>query len=558
MDPSCQCFVAASVRQRRRGKGHKAGFTLFADLYGAGQRQQQAGGRADGAVGDEAGVIVFHLQRERCGRLKLLRAQIKGQQPLRTAPFRDQHALAAHGVAERVAGVAQGAQMDPAAAQHQRDGHDAVRGVRQARQQQAAGGVDRTGGQHHAAEGHGIEKRFPADAHRAVLHQLHGVHRAAQHKAESGKDGGEPQRGFFRAEGREQHPYAAQQLDGKTLQKAAAGQNAPTRVVDTAASAFALPKPIGLWTLLVPLVLCLLPMALPGLPRGLMLVCGIDAACVLLLWGLGRWTFRRREDMVTEDSARNQTLLRVRRLYWDRFWRLNLWAMALLNLFLILGYRSEAAILGLSLGFTVLLLAGSLWMEFSVRRAQAALTETAPIVADEDDAWVGGIFYYTPTDKRFLVAKRIGLGSTVNLGTWAGKLYYAFVGLVLVVCLAIGPIFGIVDSIPVRLELSGSAPVCLVASHGQSEKYRLDTDAITDVQLRDTLPDAARTWGTGMDHYLQGDFYVIGEGNARFCLDPTQKCFLRVEAGGQVYWFTGDSEDHTAAIAQALQSTVHP
>ena len=302
----------------------------------------------------------------------------------------------------------------------------------------------------------------------------------------------------------------------------------------------------------------LLPMALPGLPRGLMLVCGIDAACVLLLWGLGRWTFRRREDMVTEDSARNQTLLRVRRLYWDRFWRLNLWAMALLNLFLILGYRSEAAILGLSLGFTVLLRAGSLWMEFSVRRAQAALTETAPIVADEDDAWVGGIFYYNPTDKRFLVAKRLGLGTTVNLGTWAGKLYYAFVGLVLVVCLAIGPIFGIVDSIPVRLELSGSAPVCLVASHGQSEKYRLDTDAITDVQLRDTLPDAARTWGTGMDHYLQGDFYVIGEGNARFCLDPTQKCFLRVEAGGQVYWFTGDSEDHTAAIAQALQSTVHP
>lgn len=344
----------------------------------------------------------------------------------------------------------------------------------------------------------------------------------------------------------------------KALKKAHGWQGSGCRMVDTGASAFALPKPIGLWTLLVPLVLCLLPMALPGLPRGLMLVCGIDAACVLLLWGLGRWTFRRREDMVTEDSARNQTLLRVRRLYWDRFWRLNLWAMALLNLFLILGYRSEAAVLGLSLGFTVLLVAATLWMEFSVRRAQAALTADSGVVADEDDAWLGGIFYYNPTDKRFLVAKRIGLGSTVNLGTWAGKLYYAFVGLVLVVCLAIGPIFGIVDSIPVRLELSGSAPVCLVASHGQSEKYRLDTDAITDVQLRDTLPDAARTWGTGMDHYLQGDFYVIGEGNARFCLDPTQKCFLRVEAGRQVYWFTGDSEDHTAAIAQALQSTVHP
>lgn len=241
----------------------------------------------------------------------------------------------------------------------------------------------------------------------------------------------------------------------KALKKAAAGQNAPTRVVDTAASAFALPKPMGLWTLLPPLVLSLAPIALPGLPRGVALACGIDAATLLLLWVLGRTTFRRREDMVTADSARNQTLLRVRRLYWDRFWRLNLWALAVLNGMLALGFRSEATILGGTLGFTVLLVAATLWMELSVRRAQAVLTDAATIVADEDDAWLGGIFYYNPTDKRFLVAKRIGLGSTVNLGTWAGKLYYAFVGLVLVACLAIGPIFGLVDSIPTRLERSG-------------------------------------------------------------------------------------------------------
>ena len=103
----------------------------------------------------------------------------------------------------------------------------------------------------------------------------------------------------------------------KALKKAHGWQGSGCRMVDTGASAFTLPKPMGLWTLLPPLVLSLAPIALPGLPRGLMLVCGIDAACVLLLWGLGRWTFRRREDMVTEDSARNQTLLRVRRLYWD-------------------------------------------------------------------------------------------------------------------------------------------------------------------------------------------------------------------------------------------------
>ena len=182
-------------------------------------------------------------------------------------------------------------------------------------------------------------------------------------------------------------------------------------------------------------------------------------------------------------------------------------------------------------------------------------------MADEDDAWLGGIFYYNPTDKRFLVAKRIGLGSTVNLGTWAGKLYYAFVGLVLVACLAIGPIFGVVDSIPTRLEVSGNAPVELVAYHGRNEKYSLDVDRITDVQLRDTLPDAARTWGVGMDHYLQGDFYVIGDGEAQFCLDPTQKLFLRVEttdpAGGTtVYWFTGEEEAKTKAVREWLEEKI--
>ena len=179
-------------------------------------------------------------------------------------------------------------------------------------------------------------------------------------------------------------------------------------------------------------------------------------------------------------------------------------------------------------------------------------------MADEDDAWLGGIFYYNPTDKRFLVAKRIGLGSTVNLGTWAGKLYYAFVGLVLVVCLAIGPIFGIVDSIPVRLELSGSAPVCLVASHGQSEKIPLGHRRHHRCPASGHPAGCHPHLGHRDGPLFAGGFLCDRGGNARFCLDPTQKCFLRVEAGGQVYWFTGDSEDHTAAIAQALQSTVHP
>ena len=342
----------------------------------------------------------------------------------------------------------------------------------------------------------------------------------------------------------------------KALKKAHGWQGVPCRIVDTSASAAALPRPIGLWTLLLPLLLSLLPLLLPGLPRGIALACGIDAGCLVLLWAIGRWTFRRREDMVTNDSTCNQTLLRVRRLYWDRFWRLGIWAMAVLNLILAFSYRSTTAILGFTLFFALFLLLGSLWMECSVRRIQARLTADTVISADEDDAWLGGVLYCAPQDRRFFVARRLGLGATVNLGTTAGKVYYAVTGLILAACLAIGPVFGLVDSIPVRLELTGSAPVCLTAFHGSREKYTLNTDTITDVQLRDTLPEATRTWGTGMDHYLEGDFYVVGEGPAQFCLDPTQSLFLRVEANGTVYWFSAEQKSDTAALAQQLNEAL--
>lgn len=103
------------------------------------------------------------------------------------------------------------------------------------------------------------------------------------------------------------------------------------------------------------------------------------------------------------------------------------------------------------------------------------------------------------------------------------------------------------------MELRGSAPAVLVASHGKREKYTLSADRISDVQLRDSLPACSRTVGTGLDHYLEGDFYVTGEGQAYFCLDPTAAVFLRVEANGIVYWFTGDSAEETQAVANALE-----
>lgn len=327
------------------------------------------------------------------------------------------------------------------------------------------------------------------------------------------------------------------------------------RVVDTNASETSLPEPIGLWTLIPPLAISLAPVFLPGQTAALRGVVLSDALVIVVCWAAGRWTFRRKGEMVTADTALNQTLQRVRRAYWDRFWRFMLWGCAGLN-FLMGTVRSAGiAVLG-SLVFLLLLVGGTLWMELRLRRTQERLTKGAAALADEDDVWLLGSLYYNPADTRVMVAKRLGLGTTVNLATPVGKWTMAVLVVIIVGSLFVGPAMGVADSIPTELELRGSAPAVLVASHGKREKYTLSADRITDVQLRDALPECSRTNATGLDHYLEGNFYVTGEGQAYFCLDPTESVFLRVEAGGIVYWFTGDSAEETCAIAAQLEKNL--
>lgn len=327
------------------------------------------------------------------------------------------------------------------------------------------------------------------------------------------------------------------------------------RVVDTNASETSLPEPIGLWTLIPPLAISLAPVFLPGQTAALRGVVLSDALVIVVCWAAGRWTFRRKGEMVTADTALNQTLQRVRRAYWDRFWRFMLWGCAGLN-FLMGTVRSAGiAVLG-SLAFLLLLVGGTLWMELRLRRTQERLTKGAAALADEDDVWLLGSLYYNPADTRVMVAKRLGLGTTVNLATPVGKWTMAVLVVIIVGSLFVGPAMGVADSIPTELELRGSAPAVLVASHGKREKYTLSADRITDVQLRDALPECSRTNATGLDHYLEGNFYVTGEGQAYFCLDPTESVFLRVEAGGIVYWFTGDSAEETCAIAAQLEKNL--
>ena len=305
-------------------------------------------------------------------------------------------------------------------------------------------------------------------------------------------------------------PYLKANRELKALKKEQQWPVTPAvRIVDTAASECSLPKPIGLWTLLLPLILSVLPALVPGQPVVLRWVYLADALSLVLLWICG-----------------------------------------VLNLCMAIFQNSRFYLVVLLL-LTVVILSGSLWMELSLRRTQEHLTAGADILADEDDAWLGGVLYYNPSDNRTMVAKRLGIGTTVNLATKGGKLYLIAVAAVLLLCLLIGPVLGMVDSDPPRLEVTSGNT--LVSLHGSKEKYVIDIDDITGIELRDTLPESSRVFGVGLPHYLEGDFSVSGEGAAKFCLDPTAPVFLRVETESRTYWFTAETPEQTQQIAEWLR-----
>lgn len=62
--------------------------------------------------------------------------------------------------------------------------------------------------------------------------------------------------------------------------------------------------------------------------------------------------------------------------------------------------------------------------------------EASPV--DEDKYWIlGGSIYYNPNDPSIFVAKRVGIGSTVNAGTLVGKIIYGVLALVIIASILI-------------------------------------------------------------------------------------------------------------------------
>lgn len=261
------------------------------------------------------------------------------------------------------------------------------------------------------------------------------------------------------------------------------------------------------------------------------------AATAVFSFLSARFLYRNKSETVDDDAARTKTLTELRRKRWNRCWLLSAYCAASISLCILLFPVMPGVSQFLILFFSVLFTGACICLERGTRALQQKLTADSGQgwYVDDDDHWLGGVLYYNPHDSHILINQRTGTGSTINLATLTGKVLFAVcILLVLLVPLMMVGISSL-DTQPIALTMSENAVQCKAGFIS----YTVPLAEIETAELVDTLPSSLyRVWGTGMPHYLGGQFQAEGFTSLCLVLDPKVSPYLLLNTtSGKTYLF---------------------
>lgn len=140
-------------------------------------------------------------------------------------------------------------------------------------------------------------------------------------------------------------------------------------------------------------------------------------------------------------------------------------------------------------------------------------TDGRTITNDSDHYWIHGMFYSNPDDPSVMVPKRVGVGSTVNRATPAGKLiYYGSFVLTAVIIISVTFLIAKADSSAPELKIDENR---MVTIHDSSYPYSFHMDDIQEITLEDKVPTGFRSNGIATAAYARGNFKLTDLGKAK-------------------------------------------
>lgn len=278
-------------------------------------------------------------------------------------------------------------------------------------------------------------------------------------------------------------------------------------------------------------------------------------ACISpMFWIAAVWMDKQKTQPVSTNSDVNVNYARAKKNLWKNFWMLCAWVNVVYMVSLFASVNSYGGLTKVFwAGFFLYILATVvlvLWMLKKKNVIDVAYQDKMDLAqADDDDYWIWGMIYSNPKDKHFMVEKRIGVGTTVNVATSGGKAFIFFVAATLlsVPLLCIYLLF--LEFTPIHLSVEGNQ---LIAAQ-MREEHVISLLSIEEVQLITELPKMSKNHGTGADNLRKGSYRVKDVGNCEVFLNPKNTVFIKLEAYGETYYLGGYDEEETREVYEMIK-----
>lgn len=258
---------------------------------------------------------------------------------------------------------------------------------------------------------------------------------------------------------------------------------------------------------------------------------------------------RIRNEVISENSDTNINYNRAKKKSFADMFVLMTWAntaMIILSVLMIVFANSNITMVILMSVYMLMLMSSLVLLVRKNLAIDKRYRKDTTIEVDDDDRWLLGSVYYNPDDRRLNVAKRMGIGGTINLAHPAGKAITAIFGLFLIVVVAMLVLIVVAgrSSMSVRIE-NGT----LICNHF-IDSIRISVADIEDPELCNGPSDLElyRQVGFAMPPIYEGSFIVDSQSGCKVFLNTDSDVYLKFVSDGVTYYVTGSDDAETVSV----------
>lgn len=264
---------------------------------------------------------------------------------------------------------------------------------------------------------------------------------------------------------------------------------------------------------------------------------------------------RIRNEVISEDSDTNMNYNRAKKKVFADWFVLMSWINTVFILVAVpvvfLLYSNIVMILLMTV-YLLMIMASLIGIAGKSLAVDKRYRKETTIDVDDDDRWLLGSIYYNPDDKRFNVAKRMGIGGTINVAHPAGKAIMIICGLLIIGVVVMSIFFAIMGKSSMSVKIENDTLICSQLT----DWYKIPVADIEDLEICNDASTVTlmKQAGVNMPPMYYGTYSVNGERDCKVFMNLESDTYITFKAGGTTYYISGNTEAETMEVFEMLKS----